>query len=394
MVGGRKGCMDTSQASLETVLRDGLQAMQRGDPASARRAFETIVEAGRATTQLWLLLGDACMASGKPARAHEALNNVLAAEPRNIFALLLKGGLYDQQSDDRAAISFYRRAISAAAAAPALPGDLPQRLTVAKARVAALDSRFEQHLVARIEKAGVKTVPPRLSEAIRIATGRQEVYLQQPTSFYYPGLPQRAWYDPADFPWVRALEEAAGDLAAEARAVLDDPAGLIPYVETPADRPSRGHSLLNDPRWSAFHLWRDGQRVEDNARRCPLTMTLLEEAPIPVIEGRSPMAMVSVLRPGTHIPPHTGMLNTRLICHIPLIVPDGCRLRVGAETRDVVFGKAMIFDDSVEHEAWNDGESDRAVLLFEIWRPELDADERDALTAVFDSISSYDGDHA
>jgi aspartyl/asparaginyl beta-hydroxylase (cupin superfamily) len=88
------------------------------------------------------------------------------------------------------------------------------------------------------------------------------------------------------------------------------------------------------------------------------------------------------------------MLNTRLICHVPLIVPDGCRLRVGAETREVIFGKAMIFDDSVEHEAWNDGSSDRAVLLFEIWRPELDADERVALTAVFDSVSAYEAGHA
>jgi aspartyl/asparaginyl beta-hydroxylase (cupin superfamily) len=118
-------------------------------------------------------------------------------------------------------------------------------------------------------------------------------------------------------------------------------------------------------------------------------MALLEQAPIPVIVGRSPMAMVSVLKPGTHIQPHTGMLNTRLICHIPLIVPDGCRLRVGGETRDVVFGKAMIFDDSVEHEAWNQGKADRAVLLFEIWRPELSEDERTALTAVFDSVGAY-----
>ena len=81
------------------------------------------------------------------------------------------------------------------------------------------------------------------------------------------------------------------------------------------------------------------------------------------------MALFSVLEPGTHIPPHNGMLNTRLICHLPLIVPPGCRLRVGSETRTVEAGKTMIFDDSMEHEAWNDSGETRVVLLFEIWRP-------------------------
>ena len=101
------------------------------------------------------------------------------------------------------------------------------------------------------------------------------------------------------------------------------------------------------------------------------------------------MAIISVLKPGTHIPPHTGMLNTRLICHIPLIVEEGCRLRVGAETRDVVAGKAMIFDDSIEHEAWNNSDQTRAVLLFEIWRPELSGQERTALTAMYEAIGAY-----
>jgi hypothetical protein len=386
--------MDTTQPSLETILRDGLQAMQRGDSTSARHAFEKVVAAGRATTQLWLLLADACIAGRDSRRAHEALDRVLAAEPRNIFALLLKGDLYDGQADDRAAISYFRRALSTAGAAGALPGDLPQRLDVARSKVALLEKRFESHLSDQLALAGIADIPPRLAEAIRIASGQQEIYVQEPTSFYYPGLPQRAWYDPAEFGWVAAFEEAAGRLADEVRAVLEEPTGLVPYVEAPRDRPSRGHSLLNDPRWSAFHLLKDGLVVEENARRCPLAMKLLESAPIPEIQGRSPMAMVSVLRPGTHIPPHTGMLNTRLICHIPLIVPEGCRLRVGADTREVAFGKAMIFDDSIEHEAWNDGDSARAVLLFEIWRPELDEGERAALTAVFDSVSAYEGGHA
>ena len=176
----------------------------------------------------------------------------------------------------------------------------------------------------------------------------------------------------------------------EIEQLLLDGQGLEPYVQEEAKRASRGHSLLNDARWSAFHLFRHGERVEENAERCPLITRLLELLPIPRIKRRSPMALISILKPGAHIPPHHGMINTRLICHIPLVVPPGCRLRVGAETRDVVEGKAMIFDDSFEHEAWNDGDEVRAVLLFEIWRPEISEDEKVALTAMFEAVTGYD----
>jgi aspartyl/asparaginyl beta-hydroxylase (cupin superfamily) len=118
-------------------------------------------------------------------------------------------------------------------------------------------------------------------------------------------------------------------------------------------------------------------------------MAALAEIPMPRIQGRAPIAMLSVLRPGTHIPPHNGMLNTRLICHLPIIAPQGCRLRVGNEIRTVEVGRTMIFDDSIEHEAWNDGDATRVVLLFEIWRPELDDAEKAALTSLFGAIQAH-----
>ena len=168
-------------------------------------------------------------------------------------------------------------------------------------------------------------------------------------------------------------------------------AGLSPYVVAHGNRPPGEHSLLNDPSWSAFYLWQDGALVADNAARCPNSMAALAGLPIPHIAARSPMVLFSVLRPHTHIEAHNGMLNTRLICHIPLIVPEECRLRVGNETRAVEFGKAMIFDDSIEHEAWNDSDETRVVLLFEIWRPELAEVERRALTVMYEAISGYPG---
>ncbi len=380
--------MQSNTIDAEAQVRAGIAAFQKGDLAIARHLFEQVTAEG-ATPQVWLLLAQTCEALDDRPATHRALDQVIEADPRNPFPLLMKGDLYAREGDDRAAVSFYRMAIRLSQGLQQLPGDLNQRLDRAGAAVEASELRFQNHLREELSNAGIETLPTRLKEAIAIASGAQPVYLQQPTSFYYPGLPQVAWYEREQFLWLAEMEQAAPAMRAEIERVLTEDRGLVPYVEKPEDRASQGHSLLNDARWSAFHLWQSGELVDENAARCPIIVKALESAPMPRINRRSPMALISILKPGTHIEPHTGMLNTRLICHIPLVVPDGCRLRVGAETRIVEEGKAMIFDDSIEHEAWNDGASARAVLLFEIWRPELSDAERDALMVMYEAISGY-----
>ena len=382
--------MQTQWQTLEGEAQRGVAALQRGDFAQAREAFTTVTGSGAATPQSWLFLAQACEGLGDFASAARALDHVLASDPGNPFVLLMKGDIHARDGDDRASVSFYRSGLRRAAELDQLPGDLPERVRKAEAAVAAAEEKFEAQLEQTLAERGIDNVPPRFAEALAIASGKQPVYLQQPTSFYFPGLPQMPWYPREMFPWVGELEKAVPDMRAEIERVLADERGLEPYVQEEAKRASRGHSLLNDARWSALHLYKAGERVEENASRCPLIMRLLEVLPIPVIQRRSPMALISILKPGTHIPPHHGMINTRLICHIPLVVPKGCRLRVGAETREVVEGQAMIFDDSFEHEAWNDGDAVRALLLFEIWRPDISEDEKAALTAMFEAVTGYD----
>ena len=141
--------------------------------------------------------------------------------------------------------------------------------------------------------------------------------------------------------------------------------------------------------WGAFHLMKDGVIVEENAKRCPSTMKALETVPRPTVKGKSPIALFSRLKPGAHIPPHTGLMNTRIICHLPLIVPAGCSIRVGNQERSWKMGEMLIFDDSIEHEARNAGASERVILLFDIWRPELSEDERTFISTVFEAIEDY-----
>lgn len=388
------GAMQLQRADLQAEAQRGISALQRSDFRAARDVFGRLTQADAAPAQLWLFFAQACVGCADWDTALGALDRVLAADPQNPFALLMKGDSFAGLGNDQAAVSFYRSAIRRCSQLEQLPGDLPRRLERANAAVAQAEGRFEEKLRAHLADNGISHVPPRLAEALAIASHKQPIYLQQPTSFYFPGLPQQAWYSPDQFPWVAELEAAVPQMRSEVERVMTDAQGVEPYVQAHSERASLGHTLLDDARWSAFHLWKDGKRVEENASRCPVLMQLLELPPIPRITGRSPMALISILRPGTHIAPHTGMLNTRLICHIPLVVPQACRLRVGCETRDVVEGKAMIFDDSIEHEAWNGGESARAVLLFEIWRPELSDDEKLALTATFEAVSGYDASEA
>ncbi len=93
--------------------------------------------------------------------------------------------------------------------------------------------------------------------------------------------------------------------------------------------------------------------------------------------------MFSALAPRTHIPAHTGESNARLVVHLPLIVPEKCgTLRVGFEEREWKVGEALIFDDSIEHEAWNNSDELRVVLLFDIWHPALSLKDREMVNAL------------
>lgn len=381
----------TAQPNIESLAQTGVAALRRGDAAAARQSFEAVAAAGRATPQLWLLLAQACAALGDDLATHLALDKVLAADPTNLYAMIMKGDLVASAGDEKAAIAWYNQSLRIAEVTAPHPQDLLDRLQRAQQARDAAAGRFHAHLGKTMASAGVdpRQSPPRFLEALEIMAGRKQPFLQEPKSFYYPGLPQIAFYEPSDFAWLVEMEAMAEAMRTEVEAVLAEDGGLVPYIERPKNRPARPHPLLENADWSAFHLIKDGAIIEANASRCPQTMAALAKAPIPEIPGRSPMAMISVLQPGTHIPPHNGLLNTRLICHIPLVVPAGCRLRVGNETRTVEAGKALLFDDSIEHEAWNDGDSPRAVLLFEIWRPELSAAERAALTVMFDAIGGY-----
>lgn len=329
---------------------------------------------------------------GDVAAETAALDDAIRTDRGNIAAILAMAELKRRQQEDRAAGSFYRLALGTAAQARSVPPALHAGLQRAEAFLSATERAFANHLLSQLRSAGIdqKGATPRVAEALRMLEGQQPLYLQQPSMFYFPGLAQRAFFDRAEFEWASAIEAATDAIRAELTAVIeaaDDRFG--PYVTASSDRPPPNNPLLDKPDWGAAWLWKDGVVAEGMRDLCPQALAALAKAPQPVIPGRAPLALFSRLKPGAHIQAHHGMLNTRLICHLPLIVPEGCGLRVGAETRAWREGELVIFDDSFEHEAWNRGTSDRTVLLFEIWRPDIDRDEREQLTRIFSAIDSY-----
>lgn len=364
----------------DKTLRDtAIEALRRGDAKAAMVALGAMVAPPP------MLLAQAHNRNGNLDGEADALRQILDVDIRNLPALLAMGRNALARDDHRASVSWFRAALAQAAATGA-PMQLQPLLQEAQACIARSSQTFEDHLTAAL-----RDLPhlPRIAHATDLLLGKSDLYLQQPSMFYFPGLPQRAFYERSMFDWVAPIEAMTDAIISELQAVRAEQADFAPYVQTSADRPAPNNPLRDDASWGAFYFWQGGARVEDHAHRCPAVMDALALAPIPVIAGRSPMALWSLLKPGTHIQPHHGLLNTRLICHLPLITPSGCALRVGAETREWRCGEMLLFDDSIEHEAWNRSADTRVVLLFEVWRPEIDLEERDALTLLFQAIDVF-----
>jgi len=372
----------------------GIEALRRGDARKARESFERIVATGQADASAYLGLAHACASLKDHSAALTAVNRALALEPRNLRALVMMGDCLAAAGDDRAAASHYRAAVNAAPPPNQLPAELRQEISRAESMCERYAAQFETFLRERLAARGFVEgrSSVRFSDSLDIQTGRKRIYLQEPRQYFFPELPQIQFYARAHFPWLDKLEAATDDIRAELQEVLKEESAFKPYVEPTPRRPQTDNlGLLNNPAWSAFYLWKHGALVAQNAARCPMTVNALADVPFARVKNRSPSVLFSLLRPGAHIPPHTGEVNTRLICHLPLVVPEKCRFRVGNDIRTVVEGRAWVFDDTIEHEAWNDSDRTRVILLFEIWRPELTIEERALVSAMFEAIDDYGG---
>lgn len=319
----------------------------------------------------------------------------LAMQPGDVRLLVAKADFRQEAGDSRAASSFYTAALRAASRAQPLPEHLRSCIEHAQAALARAAGAFERQLEASLAQAGFPAGrrPARFQESVDILAGRLRpvLQLQRPGGYYYPGLPQRRYYERSEFAWASEVEAAAPAIRDELLAWLATGQDrFTPYMVSDTTRPRHDfHGMVDNPEWSTLYLWREGGPVAEHVAHCPFTFETIRGLDMPHITRRAPSILFSRLSPGARIPPHTGVLNTRLICHLPLVVPPDCGFRVGGQTRQWKEGKLLVFDDTVEHEAWNESDRDRIILIFDVWRPELDPEERRAVTALFEAVDSY-----
>ncbi|PTS74422.1 hypothetical protein DBR17_17070 [Sphingomonas sp. HMWF008] len=215
--------------------------------------------------------------------------------------------------------------------------------------------------------------------------GRRKIYHNECAGVHFPFLPADEFFDRAHFPWLAELEAATPQIRAEALALIANGTSAIrPYVRLDAGTPQNKWSPLDQSlEWSACFLWEQGTQNEAICALCPATAAALARVPQTEIPGKAPSAFFSILQAKGKIPPHTGVTNTRSIVHLPLVVPEGCGFRVGGETRPWREGEAFVFDDTIEHEAWNTSDQLRVVLIFDVWNPHLTVAEQEHLKKLF-----------
>lgn len=412
------------------------EALRRGDPAAAERAFGSVLEAapddpealvfvtnrqvaaGHAaaatallqaslqrqpeSADLWQQLGAMQLADGHFEGAAASLGEALSRAPRLFLARLRQGIALEQLGRRREALVAYLKAIRTAQAAgrwlndettaPALRGIVKYAMRYVNSERHAM---FQDMLKPLRERYGTDGLA-RVEHCLAIYFGESPESLpdprQRPTFLYFPDVPSQPYYPRERFPWLADVEDAAATIRAELHAVLSGESSLEAFLGVQS--PEQATTMLRSSgtqaaAWDAYFFYRHGERYDAHCEQCPQTTAVLDRLPLVRIRAHAPETLFSVLRPGTHILPHRGVTNTRLVTHLPLIVPSDCALRVGGETHAWREGVTVTFDDTFEHEAWNRSEHTRVVLILDSWNPDLTEVERMAVTDLVEAMGDF-----
>lgn len=382
-------------------------ALQSGDLSRGIALLEQGVAAHPRHANLQKNLGIAYRAAGSREAALAAFRRAVELDSGQVAALLNQGALLAELGRSDEALGCYLRGLEAAEGqglfldVAKIPAGI--RLLAENAMASLTRARHEMFrsalapLETRHGRAALERVWHCLESYLGLRPAISLPALQRPTFMSFPGLPDRAWYSRDEFPWMQEMERHTGAIREELLAVLAADQGFRPFVEMPREHPGAAYwrELNHSPSWNAFFFYRDGEPFAENRGRCPATVAALEAAPLNRVADHSPEALYSVLTPGAHIPPHTGVINVRLVVHLPLIVPSAteCGIRVGTETRGWEEGRCIVFDDTYEHEAWNRSGKTRVVMIFDIWNPALTEVEREAMRIAIEELGRFNRRH-
>lgn len=415
--------------NLQVAERQAVNALQQQDFSTALRLARNILETQPSNKLALQVCSQAAMLSGEYSLARDSLERfadlepsamayiqaamaaqrlddqeseaallqkALTLDPVHLVALAMKARLLERQGlRHKAAVAYG----AVAAVSPPLE-QLSADLRAAVVHGIQYKDRYNAELGSHLDHAlanGIDALDEQAAERFRmsldIMVGRKRRYDSQSMVFHYPGLVPEEFFKRERFPWLDGFEQRTEEIREEFLAVLKKEEGFTPYLTYPEGSPlNQWAELNNSPRWSAYHLKKAGETIADHARHCPVTMQLLEKVPQPVQIGRTPVALFSLLKPKTRIPAHVGVSNTRLLAHVPLIIPPSCGFRVGNTTREWVPGQAWVFDDTIEHEAWNMSDALRVILIFDLWHPDLTPGEQDLVSRLMAQLTEFTGE--
>ena len=373
----------------------GMMRLDEGKLSEACDYFGQAVAADASAPELWMNLAMAHRLGGDDSQEAKSLDQALAIDQRHFMANVRRAELHEKRGETAGAMHRWSGVIALAAGRGQTNASLDQVLAHARRYTAGVTQGLETSLSPRLTVFRANETDPSVRRRVEACVGgllgQRRIYVNECHGLHYPFLPADEFFDRSHFPWLGRLEAHTDIIRDELLALLTTESDrLEPYVrQEPGTAPNKWTALNYSPDWSVRFLWRHGVRQNDACARCPQTAALLETLPMSDIPGRSPSAFFSLLRSGAHIPPHTGVTNVRSIVHLPLIVPQGCAFRVGGETRDWEEGCAFVFDDTIEHEAWNKSDALRVVLIFDVWNPHLSETERKMLRELFQEMIDY-----
>jgi aspartate beta-hydroxylase len=376
-----------------------LIALRRGHLARAQQGLEASIGVNPQHALTHHYLG----------RVHDAAGNVDAAVAEHGAAIELAPQMFVVRlhyaaaleragQTEQAAIHYFRatqdaqakgRWVSKETTAPALRPMVEHAVQVVKATRKATFANLLEPLRQQYGPSSLQ----RVEQCLRIHFLEETpVYpdpRQRPTFLYFPGLPPAAYLDRSLFPWIEHMEAQTDAIREELLQLLRSEAGRERVFTNEAVEQVNLRGLNAAPSWNGYYFYRHGVRREDNCSSCPVTARTLELLPLSHVREHGPEVLFSVFTAGTHLLPHRGVTNTRLVGHLPLIVPPDCALNVGGEIHEWHEGRAVIFDDTYEHEAWNRSQQTRVVLIFDLWNPHLTEAERAAIAQLVPAMGDF-----
>jgi aspartyl/asparaginyl beta-hydroxylase (cupin superfamily)/Tfp pilus assembly protein PilF len=373
-----------------------LQAMQRGDVEVARDLLRRAVAAAPEFAMAHANLSRAHAALGDDAAALASIDNAIKADPVAWGPRIEKARMLEAKDRQREAAASYSSAIAYMPESVRQMPELQPLIEHARKMVAENQSQMREYLMGRLGglmRTGSPRQLERFQHSLDVLTGRRDMALSRPLTLPFARLPSIPIFHREDFDWAPKVEAAFPDMLRELQSLLDEQAEFVPYVQMPDDEPKgQFEPLNNNIDWGAYYFWKSGKLIEEHAAKCPRTVEALSEnAPMCIVPNRAPVTFFSALKPGTHIAAHHGATNSRLTVHMPLIIPPDCALRVGGETHVWKPGELVMFDDTILHEAWNNSDRLRVVLIFDVWHPMLSKLERELVRETISGMLDYNG---